>query len=347
MSEPRVGIVGAGWAARVIHLPGLRAAGMPVAAICDTNPAPARKLADEYGIPSVHSDWREMLAKERLDAVSVCVPNRYHRDITVAALHAGAHVLCEKPLAASLAEAREMFAAAARKGRILMVAQSWRFGAAATAIKRVTEAGELGDIYYGEATALRRMGIPAWGTFHQAALAVGGALLDIGVHMLDLAVWLMGNPQPARVSAATERRFGTRPEIAKMARNAWDPARFDVEDFAVAMVRFATGGTLVLRAAWAAHIEREEFAVRLCGTKGGAITSPPTLFYNHHGRPADERFQLVDTPMYEREMAHWARVLRGEAEPLVRPEETLNVQAILDAAYRSAADGCEVAVEPA
>lgn len=346
MGELRIGIVGAGWAARVIHLPGLRAAAMPVAAICDMDPTPARALAEQYGIPAVYSDWREMLAKEHLDAISVCVPNRHHHDITVAALDAGAHVICEKPLGASLAEAQAMFAAAARSGRILMAGQSWRFGAAATAIKRVAAAGELGEVYYAEATALRRMGIPAWGTFHQAALAVGGALLDIGVHMLDLAVWLMGNPKPVRVSATTERRFGTRPEIAKMAGNAWDPARFDVEDFAVAMVRFANGATLVLRAAWAAHIEREEFSVRLCGTEAGALTSPPTLFFNHHGRPADERFQLVETSMYEREMAHWARVLRGEAEPLVKPEETLNVQAILDAAYRSAAAGCEVLVEP-
>lgn len=347
MSELRLGVIGAGWAARVAHLPGLRAAGVPVAAICDVEEAPARRLAEQHGIPAVYTDWERMLAAESLDAVSVCVPNRFHRDITIGALGAGVHVLCEKPLAATLPEAREMFAAATRSQRVLMAAQSWRFGAGQRAVQRATAAGDLGEIYYAEATALRRMGIPTWGTFHQSQYAVGGALLDVGVHMLDLAMWLIGNPKPLRVSAQTQRRFGTQPEIAHMLRDAWDPARFDVEDFAVALVRFDGGGTLYLRASWATHIEKEEFSVRLCGTRAGATTSPPTLFRNHRGIPVDERFQVVETSMYEREMAHWVKVVQGESEPLVKPEETLNVQAILDAAYRSAAESQEVDVEPA
>ncbi len=346
MSEPRVGVIGAGWAARVVHLPGFRATGQPVAAICDLNPEPAQKLAAQYGIPAVYTDWREMLEREGLDAVSVCLPNRFHREPTIAALEAGAHVLCEKPLATTVAEAKEMFAAARKAGRILMAAQSWRFAATSRAIKRVAEAGHLGDVYYAEATALRRMGIPTWGTFHQAEQSAGGALLDIGVHMLDLAVWLMGNPESARVSASTQRRFGTRPEIARMLRSAWDPARFDVEDFAVALVHFTNGATLLLRASWAAHVEKEEFMVRLCGTEAGAITDPPTIHLNREGIPADERLQVMQSSMYEREMATWVRVLRGEAEPPVKPEETLNVQRILEAAYRSAAEGKDVKVEP-
>lgn len=347
MSELRIGIIGAGWAARVVHLPGFRAAGQRVTAICDINPEPARALAEQYDIPRVYTDWREMLANERLDAVSVCVPNRFHREPVLAALEAGAHVLCEKPLAVTAAEAREMFAAAARHGRILMAAQSFRFDAGPRAIHRVAQAGHLGDIYYAEATAMRRMGIPTWGTFHQSSHAAGGALLDIGVHMLDLAIWLMGNPEPARVSASMQRRFGHRPHIARMFRNAWDPERFDVEDFAVALVRFANGATLLVRATWAAHIEKQVFNVTLCGDEAGATTHPPVIYRNREGIPADERLQVAETRMYEREMAHWVQVLRGEAEPAVKPAETINVQRILEAAYRSAAEGCEVPVEPA
>lgn len=346
MAELTVGVIGAGWAARVVHLPGFRAAGQPVAAICDLNPEPARALAAQYDIPRVYTDWRDMIANERLDAVSVCVPNRFHREPVLAALEAGAHVLCEKPLAVTAAEAGEMFAAAARHGRILMAAQSFRFDAGPRAIHRVVRSGQLGEIYYAEATAMRRMGIPSWGTFHQSSHSAGGTLLDIGVHMLDLAVWLMGNPEPVRVSASLQRHFGQRPEIARMFRNVWDPARFDVEDFAVALVHFANGATLLLRSSWAAHIEKQVFNVTLCGDEAGATTHPPVIYRNREGIPADERLLVTETRMYEREMAHWVQVLRGEAEPAVRPEETINVQRILDAAYRSHAEGREVGVEP-
>ena len=346
-AQPRIAIIGAGFITRVGHLPGYSAAGADVVAICDVNPEPANKLAAQYRIPAVYSDWREMIEKERPDIVSVCLPNVLHRDPTLFALEAGAHVLCEKPLATSVAEAGEMFAAAARAQRRLMAAQNWRWDAGSRAIRRIVDAGDLGDVYYGEATALRRMGIPSWGAFHQSKLSSGGALLDVGVHMLDLAVWLMNNPEPARVSAQTARKFGTRPEIAKMMRSAWDPEAFDVEDFAVALVHFTNGATLLLRTSWATHIEAETFSVRLVGTEAGATTIPPMVFRNHAGMPVDEHLQIQKTNSYEREIAHWLRVVAGTEEQLVTPAETVNVQRIINAAYRSAAEGREVEVEAA
>jgi predicted dehydrogenase len=335
-------IIGAGWAARNVHLPGFKAAGVPVAAICDVAPAPAERLAQQYGIAKVYANWREMIVEERPDSVSICLPNVLHREPALFALEHGAHVLCEKPLACSVAEAREMFAAAERADRVLMAGQSWRFEAGSRAIRRIVEAETLGQVYYGEATALRRAGIPTWGKFHESEHSHGGALLDIGVHMLDLAVWLMGAPEPARVSAQTQRTFGTRPEVAKMFRNAWDPARFDVDDFAVALVHFANGATLLLRTSWMAHIDAEQFSVRLLGTEGGATTVPAVIYRNLEGMPANEQLQLLPGSHYEREMKHWVRVVRGEEEPLVRPHETIAVQRILEAAYRSAAEGREV-----
>ncbi len=342
MARPRVAIVGAGFITRVGHLPGYHAAAADVVALCDMVEEPARKLAAQYGVPKVYADWREMIAQERPDIVSVCVPNVAHREIVLAALDAGAHVLCEKPLATSVDEAREMFAAAERAGRRLMAAQNWRWDAGSRAIRRIVDTGDLGEIYYGEATALRRMGIPSWGVFHQKAQSHGGALLDVGVHMLDLAVWLMGNPEPLRVSAQTQRKFGTRPEIAKMMRNAWDPDRFDVEDFAVALVHFANGATLLLRTSWAAHIDAETFSVRLVGTEAGATTTPPMVYRNHAGIPADEQLQIQKASSYEREIAHWLRVVVGSEPQIVTPQETVNVQRIIDAAYRSAEERREV-----
>jgi predicted dehydrogenase len=346
MGEFKIVVVGAGWAARFVHLPGYRAAGAPVAALCDLDEERARPLAQEHAVPRLYTDWHQMLAQEQPDIVSVCLPNVLHHEVTIAALDAGAHVLCEKPLAVSVAEARGMFDSARRRGKHLMAAQNFRFSAPAQAIKRAVDSGDLGQIYYAEAIAMRRMGIPTWGTFHQRALSAGGCLLDIGVHMLDQTLWLMGNPTPARVSAMTQRRFGQRPEIAAAWGNVWDPQRFDVEDFAAAFVRFQDGSSLVLRACWAAHIARSQFSSLLVGTEGGAVTDPPTLYKLRDGEQIDD--ELTDLPpvnAYQAEVAHFLAVVRGETEPLVREEETMNVQRILNAAYRSAEEGREVEVD--
>jgi predicted dehydrogenase len=227
-----------------------------------------------------------------------------------------------------------------------MAAQNFRWAPGSIAIRSAVDGGQIGDVYYAEATAMRRMGIPSWGDFHRSELSAGGPLLDIGVHMLDLALWLMGNPSATRVSAVIDRRFGQRPEIAALRGNAWDPAAFDVEDFAVAFVRLAGGGSLLLRASWAAHLEAmQTMSVRLVGTEAGATTDPPAVYRLRGGLPTEERFTtLPQNRSYELEIAHFLDVVRGNAEPLVREEETLNVQRILNAAYRSAAEGTEVDV---
>jgi predicted dehydrogenase len=347
MAKPKVVVAGAGFIAKVAHLPGFRAAGAPVGALCARNQERARLLAQQYEVPRVYGDWRQMLAEEKPDIVCVCLPNVLHYEVTVAALEGGAHVLCEKPLATSVAEARAMFDAARRNGRHLMTAHHFRFDVAAQAIKRVVESGALGEIYYSEATALRRMGIPSWGAFHQRAFSAGGCLIDYGVHALDQTLWLAGNPKPVSVSAVMQRRFGQRPEIAAAwGANGWDPERFDVEDFAVAFVRFQDGSSMVLRASWAAHIAKDQFSSRLLGAEGGATTLPPTVHTLGEGKQVNE--ELGPFPWsnpYEAEAAHFLAVVRGEVEPIVKEEETMNVQRILDAAYRSAEEGREVPVE--
>jgi predicted dehydrogenase len=188
------------------------------------------------------------------------------------------------------------------------------------------------------------MGIPTWGVFHQSQFSHGGALLDVGVHMLDLAVWLMGNPRPVRVSAKTATKFGQRPEIAKMLRSAWDPEKFDVEDFAIALVHMDNGATLLLRTSWATHIDAETFSVRLAGTEAGATTRPPMIYRNEQGAPVDVKLNIAERSSYEGEIAHWLRVLDGKDQPLVAEVESMNVQRIIEAAYQSAAEGREVTI---
>ena len=346
MSDPKIVVVLAGFAGRVIHVAGYAANFTRVAAICDQAKERAQALADQYKVPQVYTDWREMIKQEQPDIVSVCLPNSRHREVTIAALEAGAHVLCEKPLATSVAEAHEMFDAARKAGRVLMAAQHFRFEPGPQAIKRVVESGALGQIYHAEAIAMRRMGIPTWGAFIQRAASAGGCMLDIGVHVLDQTVWLMGNPTPTKVSAVTQQLFGRRPEIAAAHGNGYNPKLFDVEDSAVAFVRFQDGASLILRACWVAHIKDSRFSSRLLGTEGGVITDPPTLYRLRDGMQVDEEFKnLPRLSGWEREVGHFLAVVRGEAEPLVKEEETLNVQRILNAAYRSAEEGREVEVE--
>lgn len=349
MRDLRIAIVGAGFITRIGHLPGYTAAGANVVALCDLDTERARGLAAQFGVePVFYTDWRAMLAEQRPDVVSVCLPNTLHEEVVLASLEAGAHVLCEKPLAVSVASAERMFAAAHRAGRHLMAAQNFRWSPGTLAIRGVVDRGDLGEIYYAEATALRRLGIPSWGDFHRSEMSAGGPLLDIGVHMLDQTLWLMGNPRAVRVSATIERRFGQRPEIAAIS-GAWDPERFDVEDFAVAFIRLEGGGSIVLRAAWAAHLEAGTvMSTRLVGTEGGATTDPPAVYRLRGGLPTEEKFpNLPQSRAYILEIAHFLAVARGEAAPLVKEEETLNVQRILNAAYQSAAAGHEVAIEDA
>jgi predicted dehydrogenase len=165
-NSPRIAVIGAGWAARIAHLPAYAANNITPVAIADLNELVAADQAKRHKIPSVYTDWREMLEKEKPDAVSVCVPNVHHREPVLGCLRAGAHVLCEKPLATSVAEAEEMFAAAKSAGRSLMAAQNWRWNENSRAIRRIVDTGEMGEVYYAEATALRRLGIPTWGLFH-------------------------------------------------------------------------------------------------------------------------------------------------------------------------------------
>lgn len=347
MQDLRVVIIGAGFIARIGHLPGYTAAGVEVAGLCDVRPERAEALAQQFpAVRRVYTDWREMFERERPDVVSVCLPNVLHEEPVIAALARGAHVLCEKPLAPTVAAAERMFGAARRAGRALMAAQNFRWAPATMALKAAVDDGQIGEVYYAEATALRRMGIPSWGDFHRSELSAGGPLLDIGVHMLDQTLWLMGNPRAVRVSATIDRRFGHLPEIAALRGGAWDPATFDVEDFAVAFIRLESGASLLLRASWAAHLDTmQTMSTRLVGTLAGATTDPPAIYRLRGGLPTEEKFtNLPQSRAYELEVAHFLDVARGRAEPLVREEETMNVQRILNAAYDSAARGCEVQI---
>jgi len=344
----KVGIIGAGGIARYAHLPGWKrlSGEVELVAICDIIPERAERAAQEYDIPYAYASAEEMLAHHRLDIVSVCVPNCAHRECTIMALEAGANVLCEKPIAMNSAEAEEMIATAERTGKVLMVGQNQRFSAEAQTAKRFIEDGLLGEMYYGEATNMRRRGIPGWGVFHIKKYSGGGPLIDIGVHALDLVLWLMGNPDPIAVSGITYQKFGKRQDVATTWGGEWNRDEFDVEDMAVGLIRLENEASIVLRVSWAANVEDEFQGIRVLGTEGGLKHPPLTLFRELSGRIVDTSpkwLPKVEQSHFE-EMRHFAAVVRGEEELLVQPWQSLQVQRILDALYESAERGQEVRI---
>lgn len=347
VANPRAAIVGAGWIADHGHLPGYAAAGVEVAAIADIDRDAAGELAAKHGVARIDTDWRQMLAEVQPDVVSVCVPNMWHAEVALGAIEAGAHVLCEKPLATSLDEAERMFAAAGDADVVLMAEQNSRFQPRNRVLRQAVDHGELGEIYFAEAVYARRLGIPGWGSFTSRASSFGGAVCDIGVHALDLAVSLMGNPRPRSVSATTATEFGTREEVAELRGRHWDPAAFDVEDFGAAFVRFelpsGRDASLMMRASWAAHIGANEEWIQLIGTRGGLRNDPPVRFRLEGSEQLTE--PLEDPPPgpgWSDVIAHFLDCVRGDAVPLITPAETLNVQRILNGIYESAASGREV-----
>jgi predicted dehydrogenase len=342
----RVGIIGSGGIARYAHIPGYQAQKeVEIVALCDVLPGRATSVAQEFHIPHAYESYQEMFDSEQLDAVSVCTPNATHKEITIAALEAGLHVLCEKPIAMSLAEGRAMADAAKKMGKVLQVGLHWRFTSEAQTLKRFIDAGDLGEIYYGEATCMRRRGIPGWGVFTQKALQGGGALIDIGVHTLDHTLWLMGNPKPVAVMGITYAAFGKRQDVVSVWEH-WDADKFDVDDMGIGLVRMANGASLFLRASWAANIEKAFQETRILGAHGGAYMSPLRIYKEMHQALVDiTPTSLPEIKPHFKEIEHFCACVRGECACIVDPESVLDVQAILDAIYTSAETGREVRLD--
>ena len=359
----KVAVIGTGMIATAGHIPAWKNLGdeVELVAVADLHQDRAELVARTEGIPRAFGDWRRMLAESRPDIVSVCTPNALHRDPTIAALESGAHVLCEKPIATSLADAQAMFAAAEKAGRTLFVGQSSRFFEKSRAAHEIAASGRLGSIYFGETTSMRRRGIPTWGQFHMKEFSGGGPIYDLGVHTIDLLYWLMGNPRVEAVSCLTWTKFGNRDEglatslaesgapLGVLTPRPFDPREFDVEDMAAALIRLQGGASIIMKTSWAANIPQETSSTTVLGTAGGLSMDPLTLVTNE-GRyqanlvaqvPADRAVMFAG---HWGETAHFVRVLRGEEQLMVRKEEVLNVMATLDALYRSAAEGREVRI---
>lgn len=349
MREIGIGIIGSGGIAQGAHLPGYKALekeGVKIVAVSDVNPEVARKAAEAFDVPHVFTDYKEMLQLDEIDAVSVCTPNFLHKQPTIDALNAGKHVLVEKPLAMNAEEGKAMVEAAKRNHKKLQVGFMTRFQATSQALKRFIDAGEMGEIYFARAVAMRRRGIPGWGVFTQKDKQGGGPLIDIGVHILDLTLWLMGHPKPTLCSGRAYAKFGPREGVLGL-MGQWDPKAFTVEDFAVGLVRFENGATLVLESSFCANQEeRDRFNTELFGTEGGCSYNPCKMFFEKHKTLIDATPAfLPQVKAHEAEVRAFVNAIREDTPVPVTGEEALMTTQIIDAIYRSSDAGREVPIE--
>ncbi len=353
----RVGIAGAGGIAEVAHIPAFRRLPqVEIRAICDVNGQRATKVAAQAGIPHVYETFEAMLREESLDLVSICTPNVFHAPMAIAAMEeAGCHVLCEKPMATTVADAEAMVATSERTGRKLTIGLHNRYRPEIQVLKRVAQAGELGEIYYAKSALWRRSGIPGYGSwFTQKSLAGAGASFDIGVHLLDLALYIMGHPEPVRVCGTTYAEFGPRRQgLGGWGRDIYreGPAVFDVDDLASGYIHFANGATLVLEVSWAAHLRDEEH-LQFLGREGGAEIyaalfgkeTPLRIYRNFHGEAVDITPVLPRRTVspYEQEIEEFVSQLDKPTPPMVTPREGLMATRILAALHESASTGKEI-----
>lgn len=339
----RVAVIGLGIGR--MHIEGWRQhPHVDVVAIADTDAQRLDQVGEQFGIARRYGDAASLLANEALNVVSVCTPNKFHKELTIAALTAGCHVLCEKPMAMNAAEGREMLAAAQRAGKRLMINFSYRFSAQSQALKAQVDAGLFGDFYFGRSVWHRRRGMPGFGGwFGNKALAGGGPLIDLGVHRLDLALWLMGYPRPEWVMGNTYNPIAG-PLAAASGKS------FDVEDLAAGFIRFDNGATLVLEASWAANIQEAELMeTRLLGTKAGLLqknlnegyTFSADVFLEQNGAPFDMHMHTPKEPARSA-MHHYADAILNDRPHDAHGEQGLIVMQILDAIYASARTGAPV-----
>lgn len=345
----KIGLIGSGGIAQGAHIPGYLSVKDKCEIIwaCDvkqeTAEAAAAKIKDGgMDAPKITTDYKDILNDPEVDAVSITTPNIHHYRPTVEALQAGKHVLCEKPLAMNAVEAKEMCAAAREADKILQVALQNRFTGAARFMKEYIDAGSMGDIYYARSWALRRRGVPGWGVFINKELQGGGPLIDIGVHILDFTLFLMGYPKPVSASGQTWDMLGKDPSLV----NPWgeyDREKFTVEDFAVGLIRFENGAVISLESSFMGNLDGDPFRCDLFGTKAGATIQPwggePITIFNEVNR---QMFNMKPANIPHVASAHVAEVqafidaIENNKPSPVPGENGLILNAIFDALYKSA-----------
>ncbi|MCM3746929.1 Gfo/Idh/MocA family oxidoreductase [Paenibacillus pasadenensis] len=353
MSKVRVGIIGCGGIANGKHMPFLaKVQEAEMAAFCDIVRERAEEAKGKFGSPeaAIYENYKDLLNDPSITVVHVCTPNDSHADITIAALEAGKHVMCEKPMAKTAEDARRMLEAAKRTGKKLTIGYQNRFRGDTRYLKDACVRDELGEVYFAKAHAIRRRAVPTWGVFLDEDKQGGGPLIDIGTHALDLALWMMDNYKPKAVLGRAYHKLSQK-ENAANAWGPWDPAKFTVEDSAFAMITMENGASIVLESSWALNsLEVDEAKVSLSGTKAGAdMKGGLRINGEDNARLYVKEIELSSggVAFYEGasedpgelEARAWIHAVINDTEPVVTPEQALVVSEILEAIYESSRTG--------
>lgn len=316
-------------------------------ALAEVNPQRAREASARHNIPRSYTDYRELLEQPDIDAVTIALPNHLHAPVAIEALKARKHVLVEKPMALSAKEAAKLIETAKAMKRTLMVGQNLRFNRHTQQAKGLLDRGDLGDVYHARGFWLRRAGIPRVGSwFTQKKLSGGGCIVDLGSHLIDVALHLMKEFDVATVSAQTHAKFGPR-GLGEMdwGRSEIDPKKiFDVEDYAVVLLRLKSGRSINLEVGWACFqsTDSREYGLDLLGSNAGLSLYPLKLYRNTLDGQETIQFNPGKTPLPEDRIHHFVHSILDGKKNAVPPEESLRVQQVLDAIYESASSRKEV-----
>jgi predicted dehydrogenase len=327
-----------------------RYTGARMVAVADISRERREEVKKAFDIPTDYEDWKDLVADPDIDAVTIALPNALHASVSLAAINAGKHVLLDKPFALSYAEAKKVADAAKKNKKVMMVGMNQRFRRDAQTLRAIVERGDLGEVYHAKSYWYRRMGSPKFGTwFVNKKLSGGGCLLDIGVHFLDLGLYLIDNWKPVAVSGQVYGKFGHR----GIGEGGWGKSdrdtklKFDVDDFAMGLIKFSNGATLELNVSWVLHQEAgDRNNEELYGTDAGASLAPLKLFRQSASKPGEYEVvapQNVKIPhFYENRQFNWLDTILGKDKPLCTIEQALVVQKVLDAIYASSKTGREV-----
>jgi predicted dehydrogenase len=346
----RMAIVGCGGISET-HIKALQSfPDVELVAAVDLKPERLKLVDEKYGIKAHFTDWKEMLKAIKPDAVNICTPNGVHSQPAIDASEAGCHVIVEKPMAMNPEECQRMIDAAKKANRKLVAGFQYRYHPNTEYLVRAREDGRFGKIMFMKCQALRRRGIPNWGVFGQKKLQGGGPMIDIGVHVIEMAHYLMGSPKPVAAVGNTWTYMGDKPSEVVSQWPNWDYKTYTVEDLAIGQIRFDTGAILQIEASFAAHIKEDVWNFTMIGDKGGCQWDPPTIFTDRAGTMTNESAAYVggktDFPYL------FAQKLRNFVDgclkdtPLKAPGEAgMAVQKILDGVYRAAEAGKEVEIK--
>lgn len=337
MEKIRIGLVGAGNIATSAHLPAYQnCKNAEVVAVADTNFERAKAAAEKFKIPQAFASVEEMIEKADFDAVDICVWNNGHSDVAITAAKAGKHILCEKPMAMDLEHALLMEDAIKKAGVFFLLAVPGRFGYPNCVVREMLDKGELGEVYFAKTAYVRRRGTPS-GWFTDKKTSGGGPIIDIGVHRIDAAWYLMGCPKPVRVSAAISHKIGDY-QTKGVSRWQGTPSpdnQFDTEDSGAGCIHFENGAILLFEASWAIN-GPEHSDTQICGSKAGVILEPLTIYGERAQYLSTDAISVPSDNHTLNEITHFADCILNHKEPIFPLEQAVELQRMLQGIYDSA-----------